>query len=882
MEGKPDKSLLGGKGAGLAEMSQLGIPVPPGFTISTEVCRFYQQNEGKYPDSLAKEVEDNLARVEREHGKRFGEGKDPLLVSVRSGAPVSMPGMMDTILNLGLNDNIVAEAITAGAEPRFLRDCYRRLLSMYGDVVLKVPHSDFEKILEEARERQGVETDAELSQDSLLDVIAAYKAKIAEHGKPFPEDPKEQLWGAITAVFESWDNRRAREYRRLQGLSNEMGTAVNVQVMVFGNRGDDCATGVAFSRNPATGEKGIFGEYLINAQGEDVVAGIRTPQSISPDADSGGMTGQFAAAYETLKGVCRTLEKERRDMQDVEFTVDGGRLYMLQTRNGKRTGFAAVRIAVDMVDEGLIEPADAVARVEPEQLSQLLAPVFDLEQKQEAIAHGDRLAEGLPAGPGAASGKIALSAEHAAEMAANGNVILVRAETSPEDIVGMHAAAGILTARGGMTSHAAVVARGLGKPCVVGAGALRVDEAANEIRVDDRVLHEGDELSIDGSTGEVLAGSLTARESEVLQVLMEGREETPASTAFRRLLEWADDLRRLDVRTNADTPADAKVARAFGAEGIGLCRTEHMFFDEERIAWVRQAIVAANQAEREQALEHLLPMQQSDFEGIFEAMAGLPVTVRLLDPPLHEFLPKGERAIAELASQMGIEASHLADVVDRLAETNPMLGHRGCRLGLTAPDIYTMQVEAIARAAVNLSRRGVDVRPEIMVPLVGSTNEMMRLRSMIESTLERVLSEEDSKLEIPIGTMIEVPRAALVADKIAAYADFFSFGTNDLTQMTFGFSRDDVGSFLPRYIEDGIVPGDPFASIDIDGVGQLVRLAVARGRESRSGIKLGVCGEHGGDPRSVEFFHGVGLDYVSCSPYRVPIARLAAARANQS
>ncbi len=880
-EGRGDqKQLLGGKGAGLAEMSRLGIPVPPGFTLTTEVCRDYHARGGRYPEGLEAEFQEHVARLEQAHGKRLGDPRDPLLVSVRSGAPFSMPGMMDTVLNIGLDSELV-EALGGGRwDGRFVRDCYRRLLSMYGSVVLRVPHEEFEAILAAAREREGAASDADLSPSALARVTEEYLALIARHGRPFPQDPREQLWGAVAAVFGSWNNRRAREYRRLHGIPDDLGTGVNVQAMVFGNRGGDCATGVAFTRNPATGERGIYGEYLINAQGEDVVAGIRTPRAIAPRDGSRGLGDDFPQAFAELARVCRTLEERLKDMQDVEFTIEGGTLYMLQTRTGKRTGFAAVRTAVDMVGEGLIDEREALRRVEPGQLAQLLAPVFDREEKARAVAAGALLAEGLPAGPGAARGRIALTAERAAAMAESGPVLLVRAETSPEDIVGMHAAQGILTSRGGMTSHAAVVARGLGKPCVVAAGALAVDEQVGEVRAGERVLREGEEISIDGTTGEVFGVALAPRDSEVLQVVLGRREASPAAASFLTLLGWADAQRRLKVRTNADTPRDSEVARAFGAEGIGLCRTEHMFFDEARIGWVRRAILARDRGERAEALSRLLPMQQSDFEGIFRAMAGLPVTVRLLDPPLHEFLPRGDKAIGRLAEEMGLEPAAVEEAVEGMTEANPMLGHRGCRLGLTAPDIYEMQVEAIARAACRLSKGGVDVRPEIMVPLVGTEQEMERLRAMTAAVVERVLAEVGVALGIPIGTMIEVPRAALVADRIACHADFFSFGTNDLTQMTYGYSRDDAGSFLPRYLDEKILPADPFATLDAEGVGQLVALACERGRSVRADLKLGICGEHGGDPASVGFFDRVGLDYVSCSPYRVPIARLAAARSS--
>jgi len=880
-EGRSDqKELLGGKGAGLAEMSGLGIPVPPGFTITTEACKCYHRDGGQYPDGLRAEFDEHLQRLEELLGQRFGDPGNPLLVSVRSGGPVSMPGMMDTILNLGLNREIVDAQIAAGADVRFTHDCFRRLVTMYGDVVLGVPFHEFEKILTEMREREGVKADSDLSAEALAEISARSLEIVAAAGTPFPEDPKEQLWGAIGAVFGSWDNQRAKDYRRLAGLSEEMGTGVNVQAMVFGNRGPDCGTGVAFTRNPSTGEPEIYGEFLVNAQGEDVVAGIRTPQSIGATDGNGGMAAEFPEAAASLQEVCETLEKHRGEMQDVEFTIEGGKLYMLQTRDGKRTGPAAVRIAVEMVAEGRIEPTEALKRVKAPHLVQLLAPIFDQEEKGRVIASGDLLAKGLAAGPGAACGRIALTAERAAEMATTGSVLLVRDETSPEDIVGMHASNGILTSRGGMTSHAAVVARGMGKPCIVGASDLVVDEHAGEVRVGARVFREGDMLSIDGTSGEVIAGSLHPEPSEVLQFFLEGKgERTDRVDSFEKLLTWADAARRMRVRANADTPEDARVARMLGAEGIGLCRTEHMFFDEKRISWMRQVIFALDGVERRKALDKLLPEQQSDFEGILEAMDGLPVTVRLLDPPLHEFLPRDAKTLGALAEQMGVSPAAVQEKAEALAEFNPMLGHRGCRLGLTHPEIYDMQVEAITRAAATLVARGLDPQPEIMVPLIGTYEEMAHLRANVSRVVEQVQSELGVTMEVPIGTMIEIPRAALVADRVAENADFFSFGTNDLTQMTFGYSRDDVGRFLPQYVEEGILPVDPFESLDQEGVGQLVEIAVERGRRTKPDLKIGICGEHGGDAASIDFFERAELDYVSCSPYRVPIARFAAGKA---
>jgi|CXWL01.1.fsa_nt_gi pyruvate,orthophosphate dikinase len=879
-EGSGDqKLLLGGKGAGLAEMSRIGLPVPPGFTITTEVCTHFQQHAGAYPASLEAEVRASLASVEAQLGRRFGDPENPLLLSCRSGAPVSMPGMMDTVLNIGLNDQVVAAQAAQGVNPFWIRDSYRRLLLMYGGVVLDVPKEGFEKAIKAAREKLGVKTDAELTPAALDELIKTYEEILAAHGKPFPQDPWQQLWGAIGAVFESWNNKRAKEYRRLYGVPETYGTAVNVQAMVFGNRGNDCATGVAFTRNPSTGKKELYGEFLINAQGEDVVAGIRTPQEIS---GTPGLGASFPQAHAQLREVAATLEKHFHNMQDVEFTIEADRLYMLQTRNGKRTGLASVKIAVDMVAEGLIDSREALKRVQPSQLLQLLAPIFDPAEKDGAVAGGRLLAKGLPAGPGAASGRIALTAERAAEMAASGPVILVRDETSPEDIVGMHASAGILTSRGGMTSHAAVVARGLGKPCIVGAGALLVDEESGEVRAGAHLLHEGDALSIDGSTGEVIMGSLAPRPSEVVRVVVEGKEALHPELVemYRQLLTWADAERKLAVRTNADTPHDARVAKAFGAQGIGLCRTEHMFFAEDRIAWVRHMILADSEAEQAKALAHLLPMQQGDFEGILEVLDGMPVNIRLLDPPLHEFLPHEQEAIDALAVQMGVTPGRVADKVASLHEFNPMLGHRGCRLGITHPAIYDMQIEAIVRAACARVKAGGHPVVEIMMPLVGTEQEMIHLRGRTETIVARIQAELGvASLDLHIGTMIEVPRAALVADKIAKWADFFSFGTNDLTQMTYGFSRDDIGQFLQPYLDGKLLPHDPFERLDQEGVGQLVEIATQRGRSVKPNLKVGVCGEHGGEPSSVAFFAKVGLDYVSCSPYRVPIARLAAARA---
>ncbi len=883
------KELLGGKGAGLAEMSLLGIPVPPGFTITTEVCNDYHRNGHEFPAGLLEQVKGALAIVEEGLDQRFASSEVPLLLSVRSGSPISMPGMMDTVLNLGLNDAIVEAQ--SGEDQRFYRDCYRRLLAMYGEVVLSVPAVGFSDAMRAVLDEHGVSYEQELSDEGLARVVSEFKRVIADSDKVFPQEPFEQLSGAIAAVFDSWHNRRAREYRKIQGISESLGTGVTVQAMVFGNRGEDCATGVAFTRNPSTGDLELFGEFLVNAQGEDVVAGTHTPRPIGDGSGAAdgecGLRASFPEAYDELERVCGVLERHFRNMQDLEFTIQGGKLFMLQTRAGKRSGPAAVRIAVDMVRERLIDRREALRRVEPQHLVQMLAPEFDSEARRIAHDGGDVLATGLAAGPGAAAGRIAFTAERAAEMSAQGPVILVRSETSPEDIVGMHAAAGILTTRGGMTSHAAVVARGLGKPCIVGASSLLMDHESGELIADGRTLREGDELSIDGSRGEVLVGALPTESSAVLDAVADGDEDVllglsgaPAVSAFFLLLQWADRERRLGVRANADTPEDARVAVQFGAQGIGLCRTEHMFFEEERIPWVRRMILAAEDGERAQALQQLLPMQQSDFEGILDALDGRPVTIRLLDPPLHEFLPHGKAELNALAKHLGMKRGRLRNQIESLTEVNPMLGHRGCRLGMTAPEIYDMQVEALARAACSLLKQGRQVRPEIMIPLTGVEEELSRLRARVEEVLARVFDAEGVCIEIPIGTMIEVPRAALVADQMAQHADFFSFGTNDLTQMTYGYSRDDVGHFLPRYLEDEVVPFDPFERIDEQGVGELVKIASRRGRMARPELKLGVCGEHGGEPHSIEFFERCGLDYVSCSPYRVPIARLAAARSH--
>jgi|BEDMetMinimDraft_2_1075160.scaffolds.fasta_scaffold00703_7 pyruvate,orthophosphate dikinase len=866
-EGRADmRELLGGKGANLAEMALIGLPVPPGFTITTEVCTYFYAHDRKYPDGLEEQVGAGLARLEEASGRKFGDPARPLLVSVRSGARVSMPGMMDTVLNLGLNDQTVGGLAEASGDPRFAWDSYRRFIQMYGSVVLGVDHHRFEDIIEHVKLDRGVSEDTALTAEDWQEVVAAYKETIErETGRPFPQDPREQLWGAIGAVFGSWMNPRAITYRKLHDIPADWGTAVNVQTMVFGNMGEDCATGVCFTRNPSTGENVFYGEYLVNAQGEDVVAGIRTPQPISEALAKPGEVSLERAmpeAYAELLRVREILERHYRDMQDIEFTIERRKLYMLQTRNGKRTAAAALKIAVDMAHEGLIDRAEAVRRVNPASLDQLLHPTLDPKAPRRLLA------KGLPASPGAASGIVVFSADEAESRAAKGEaVILVRIETSPEDIHGMHAARGILTTRGGMTSHAAVVARGMGRPCVAGAGSIVVDYGAQTLSAGGQVVRAGEVITLDGGTGEVFLGAVPMQEPQL-------------SGDFATLMEWADGFRRLKVRTNAETPLDAETARKFGAEGIGLCRTEHMFFDPNRIGAVRQMILAHDEAGRRAALEKLLPFQREDFIALFRIMAGLPVTIRLLDPPLHEFLPHGPQEIAEVAAAMGQDPAVLERRVAELAEANPMLGHRGCRLGITYPEIYEMQARAIFEGALAVAAEtGNPPVPEIMIPLVGIKRELEITREIIERVAEQVFAEAGRRLTYSIGTMIELPRAALTADAIAEVADFFSFGTNDLTQTTFGLSRDDAGKFLPFYIEKGILPRDPFVSIDVEGVGALVRIAAEKGRKARSQLKLGICGEHGGDPASIAFCEEVGLDYVSCSPYRVPVARLAAAQA---
>ncbi|BEH09106.1 MULTISPECIES: pyruvate, phosphate dikinase [Geobacter] len=868
-EGKAEmKNLLGGKGANLAEMTAIGLPVPPGFTITTEVCTYYYANNRSYPPTLAAEVAEHLKKVEALMGRTFGDRNNPLLVSVRSGARASMPGMMDTILNLGLNDETVQGIIAQSGDERFAYDAYRRFVQMYSDVVMGMDKDLLEHLLEQKKEEKGVHLDTDLTAADWKELVGKFKAKIRDTvGKEFPEDPQEQLWGAVGAVFGSWMNQRAITYRRLNNIPADWGTAVNVQSMVYGNMGNDCATGVAFTRDPSTGENYFYGEYLVNAQGEDVVAGIRTPQPInranSKDTTLPAMEDVLPECYQQLAQIRGILEKHYKDMQDIEFTIEKGKLFMLQTRNGKRTANAAIKIAVDMVREGLIDEKTAVLRVSPSQLDQLLHPSLDPKAQKRVIA------KGLPASPGAASGEVVFTADEAEAAARLGlKVILVRVETSPEDIHGMHAAQGILTARGGMTSHAAVVARGMGKCCVAGCSDIKVDYAGSRFTtVKGQVVNKGDVITLDGSTGEVMLGEVPTVPPQL-------------TGDFGILMEWVDRFRKLKVRTNADTPNDSRVAREFGAEGIGLCRTEHMFFEADRIAAVREMILAEDVEGRKKALAKILPMQKGDFVGIFREMKGLPVTIRLLDPPLHEFLPHEDKDIDALAKTMGVTPQSLRAKVDYLHEFNPMLGHRGCRLGLSFPEIYDMQVQAIMEAACELTKNeGFSIVPEIMIPLVGVVTELARLRENTVRVCEEVIAACGVKVEYLIGTMIELPRAALTADEIAREAEFFSFGTNDLTQTTFGLSRDDAGKFLPFYVESGLLEEDPFVSLDQNGVGQLVKVAVEKGRATRPGIKLGICGEHGGDPSSVIFCHRIGLDYVSCSPFRVPIARLAAAHA---
>lgn len=884
-EGKASmRELLGGKGAGLHEMTRIGVSVPPGFTITTEVCAYYYGHQRRYPKGLEPELLETLRRVERIIGRRFGDPHDPLLVSVRSGARESMPGMMDTVLNLGLNDRTVQGLIAQTKNPRLAYDSYRRFVQMYGDVVLGLKPKDkqerdpFEIILERKKRARGVRFDTELTVEELKNLVDEFKAEIKSRlGKNFPNDPIEQLWGAIGAVFGSWNNDRAVAYRQLYHIPHTWGTAVSVQTMVFGNMGESSATGVAFTRNPATGEKRFYGEFLVNAQGEDVVAGVRTPRPIVE------LKKVMAEGYQELERTGKVLERHYKEMQDIEFTIENGKLWLLQTRTGKRTGFAAVRIAVDMVEERIITKDQALLRIEPDQLNQLLRPIFDQTDKERAAKEDRILAKGLPAGPGAAAGRVVFHAEDAEAWKKRGErVILCRIETSPDDIRGMDAAQGVLTARGGMTSHAALVARQMGKVCVAGCEAVNIDYHKREMRIGETVLKEGDWISVDGSTGEVIKGELQTLPSEVLQVLIGKTLEPKASRVYRqfaRLMKWADETRKIGIRTNTDQPDQARVAMAFGAEGIGLCRTEHMFFEGERIQAVREMILAEDESGRRRALAKLLPMQKEDFKGILEIMGNLPVTIRTLDPPLHEFLPKTEGEIVELANIMDVPVEDLRNKVEVLHEFNPMLGHRGCRLAISYPEITEMQTQAIFEAACELRLEGKNPFPEVMIPLVSSRQELHAQREIVERIARETMKRYGVKVRHLIGTMIELPRACLVADEIAREAEFFSFGTNDLTQTCLGLSRDDAGKFLPSYVLHGILPEDPFVSIDREGVGALMRMGVERGRKTRKNLEIGICGEHGGDPKSVTFCHEIGLDYVSCSSYRVPVAKLAAAQA---
>ena len=862
-----DKQLLGGKGLNLAEMTDIGLPVPPGFTITTSCCDQYYKEGGRLPAGLIDDVKANVAKLEQELGKKFGDDANPLLVSVRSGAAVSMPGMMDTILNLGLTDVAVEGLAKATDNQRFAYDAYRRLINMFGGVVMEIDHGHFEAAFSTIKTKYDVELDTEVPAEGLVELCQAYKAVYREHtGTDFPQDPHAQLALAVEAVFKSWNTFRAIRYREVEGIRGLLGTAVNCQSMVYGNMGNDSGTGVAFTRNPSTGENKFYGEFLVNAQGEDVVAGIRTPQPVDemPAWKTEALPEIGAKVHKQLLEIKTILESHYRDMQDIEFTIEGGKLFMLQTRNGKRTGAAAVRVACEMVKEGLIEEKTGVMRIPANDLTQLLLPSFNPEAKVAA----EVLTKGLPASPGASVGKLAFTADEAVERTAAGEkVLLCRKETSPEDIDGMHSAAGILTSTGGMTSHAAVVARGWGRCCVAGAGDIQIDEKGRKITVAGKMLNHADTVSIDGTTGEVMVGSVATQSPEL-------------SGDFATVMDWADKYRTLQVRTNADSPEDSQRAREFGAQGIGLCRTEHMFFEGDRITAVREMILAKDEAARRAAVAKLLPFQRNDFVGIFTAMKGLPVTVRLLAPPLHEFLPHEKKSQEEMAKHMGLALEEVTSRVEQLHEANPMLGHRGCRLSVTYPEILEMQVRAIVEAAIACQADGVDAHPEIMIPLVGTATELKLLRGLTEETIAEVKKEKGvSDLDILIGTMIEIPRAALTADEVAEYADFFSFGTNDLTQMTFGYSRDDINSFLPDYLRKEILPTDPFQALDQTGVGQLVEMGVTKGRSTRAGLKVGICGEHGGDPSSIDFCHRVGLDYVSCSPFRVPIARLAAAQA---
>ena len=860
-EGSKDmRNLLGGKGANLAEMTNIGLPVPRGFTVTTEACTSYYENNRELSDEIMQQIDEKIEELEKITGKTLGDKKNPLLVSVRSGARASMPGMMDTILNLGMNDDVAIGFSEVTNNKRFVYDSYRRFIQMFADVVMEFPKSSFERKFDEIKKEKGVELDTELTAEDLEEVVKIYKEEYMRlAGSEFPQDPKEQLMAAVKAVFRSWMNDRAITYRRLNDIPSSWGTAVNVQEMVYGNRGNTSGTGVAFTRNPATGENHLFGEYLMNAQGEDVVAGIRTPQSIDT------LKEVMPDCYKEFQKICKTLENHYKDMQDMEFTIEDGKLFMLQTRNGKRTAAAALKIAVDMVEEGMITKEEALLKVDPKQLDQLLHPMFDIE----SIKNAECVAEGLAASPGAATGKIAFTAEDVIRMHNDGekDIILVRLETSPEDIEGMNLAHGVLTLRGGMTSHAAVVARGMGTCCVSGCGSLVIDEEAKTLTLKDgRTLKEGDYISLDGSTGKVYAEQIKTVDASI-------------TGNFETFMNWADEYRKLEVRANADTPRDATQARKFGAEGIGLCRTEHMFFEEERIFNFRKMITALDIESREAALEKILPYQREDFEGLFKAMDGKCVIIRFLDPPLHEFLPKTEEEMKPLAESLGITYEALKNRVDSLKEFNPMMGHRGCRLAITYPEIARMQTRAVIEAAINVEKEGITIHPEIMIPLVGTVKELQYVKKIVVDTAKEVMDKSGITVDYKVGTMIEIPRAALLADKIAEEAEFFSFGTNDLTQMTFGYSRDDASKFLTDYYQKGILEHDPFASIDQEGVGKLVEIAATLGRETRPDLELGICGEHGGDPKSIDFCHRVGLNYVSCSPFRVPVARLAAAQA---
>jgi pyruvate,orthophosphate dikinase len=888
------KDLLGGKGANLAEMSKTGLPIPAGFSITTDVCAYFTSHGGKYPDNLEPAVLASLKQVERAMGKGFGDHKNPLLVSVRSGARASMPGMMDTVLNIGLNDETV-KGLASGGNERFAYDCYRRLVQMYGDVVLGLKPEDdlspdpFEAALGARKAARGVTKDTELDVDDLKHLVKEFKRLIKEHrGADFPDSPYKQLWGAIDAVFKSWNNRRAIEYRRINDIPDDWGTAVNVQAMVFGNIGWDSGTGVAFTRNPATGENVFYGEYLLNAQGEDVVAGIRTPQPINVaqkgDSELKSLEEEMPEAYRQLLGVRENLERHFRDMQDLEFTVERDKLWVLQTRAGKRTGLAALRIAFDMYEQGLIDKETVLLRIEPEQLNHILRPVFNVDEKAKARAEKRVLAKGLNAGPGAATGRVVFSSSRVRDVVEiqKQPALLVREETSPEDVGGMNLAQGVLTARGGMTSHAALVARQLGKVCVVGCEALKINYEKHEARIGGHVIKEGDDLSIDGTTGEVILGKVATVRSEIERVLLEKSlkpEESPIYTLYKAVMDWSDEYRRLKVRANADQPNQAAIALAFGCEGIGLCRTEHMFFAGDRINKVREMIVASNAAERRKALAKIEPLQREDFRQILKAMAGKPVTIRLLDPPLHEFLPKTDEEAQAVAKEIGVSKDEIVAKSSALFEFNPMLGNRGCRLGIVYPEIYDMQVKAIIEAACDLALEGIEVIPEIMVPLVGDARELSLIKERADVMANEVMKERKVSIDYLVGTMIEIPRACVTADAVAKVAEFFSFGTNDLTQMTYGLSRDDAGPVVRRYIHVGIMKRDVFESIDTEGVGGLMRLAVDKARATRPAIKLGICGEHGGEPSSIAFCDQIGLDYVSCSPFRVPVARLAAARA---